>query len=117
MREASPVRMPQSAVEQPMPWRDCSLRGGGVRECRQAFWHGEQAFWDAPYPRERPPPDFLGRNSSRAEPEGEAGARGLGRLAVLSGVRAFPTRVKCASLVWHTMKAALKDGAGVVSTE
>jgi len=51
------------------------------------------------------------------EPEGGAGTRGLGRLAVLSGVRAFPTRVKCASLVWNTMMAALKDGDAVVSTE
>ena len=31
----------------------------------------------------------------------------LGKLAVLSGVREFPVRVKCASLAWHTLKAAL----------
>jgi nitrogen fixation NifU-like protein len=31
----------------------------------------------------------------------------LGKLAVFSGVREFPARVKCASLAWHTMKAAL----------
>ncbi len=35
----------------------------------------------------------------------------LGKLAVLSGVREFPVRVKCASLSWHTLKAAL-DGTG-----
>lgn len=31
----------------------------------------------------------------------------LGKLSVLAGVREFPVRVKCASLAWHTMKAAL----------
>ena len=41
----------------------------------------------------------------------------LGKLAALSGVCEFPTRVKCASLVWHTLKNALEDGPKVVSTE
>lgn len=43
----------------------------------------------------------------------------LGKLSVLSGVREFPTRVKCASLAWHTLKAAMKAGAveEPVSTE
>jgi len=41
----------------------------------------------------------------------------LGKLAALSGVCEFPTRVKCASLVWHTLKNALDDGVKVVSTE
>lgn len=36
---------------------------------------------------------------------------GLGKLAALSGVREFPVRVKCASLCWHTLKAALADAA------
>jgi nitrogen fixation NifU-like protein len=40
----------------------------------------------------------------------------LGDLVVLGGVRAFPMRVKCASLAWHTLRAALHDG-GTVSTE
>ena len=31
----------------------------------------------------------------------------LGKLSVFSGVREFPTRIKCASLAWHTMKAAV----------
>lgn len=34
----------------------------------------------------------------------------LGKLAALSGVREYPTRVKCASLCWHTMKNALTGG-------
>jgi nitrogen fixation NifU-like protein len=40
----------------------------------------------------------------------------LGKLSVLSGVREFPMRVKCASLAWHTLKAAL-DRETVVTTE
>ncbi len=40
----------------------------------------------------------------------------LGKLSVLAGVREFPVRVKCASLAWHTMKAAL-DREASVSTE
>ena len=33
----------------------------------------------------------------------------LGKLCVLAGVREFPVRVKCASLAWHTLKAALEQ--------
>ncbi len=41
----------------------------------------------------------------------------LGKLAALSGVREFPSRVKCASLCWHTLNAALERGVRTVSTE
>src|SRR4051794_13909099 len=41
----------------------------------------------------------------------------LGKLAALSGVREFPARVKCASLCWHTLNAALDHEAQAVSTE
>ena len=41
----------------------------------------------------------------------------LGKLAALSGVRQFPMRVKCASLPWHTLRAALKAVSTPVSTE
>jgi nitrogen fixation NifU-like protein len=40
----------------------------------------------------------------------------LGKLSVFSGVREFPVRVKCASLAWHTLKAAL-DREERTSTE
>jgi nitrogen fixation NifU-like protein len=33
----------------------------------------------------------------------------LGKLSALAGVREFPVRVKCASLAWHTLKAAMSD--------
>lgn len=39
------------------------------------------------------------------------------KLAVLSGVKAFPMRVKCATLAWHTLEAALNKNVQSVSTE
>jgi nitrogen fixation NifU-like protein len=41
----------------------------------------------------------------------------LGKLAVFCGVSEFPVRVKCASLAWHTLRAALEGQDGTVSTE
>ncbi len=41
----------------------------------------------------------------------------LGKLAVFSGVREFPVRVKCATLAWHTLREALRGGGKAVSTE
>ena len=41
----------------------------------------------------------------------------LGKLSVFAGVREFPTRVKCASLAWHTLKAAVSGEQETVSTE
>ena len=41
----------------------------------------------------------------------------LGKLAVFEGVRDYPTRVKCASLAWHTLRAAVEDRHEVVTTE
>ncbi len=41
----------------------------------------------------------------------------LGKLAVLAGVREYPARVKCATLAWHTLVAALKNDRDTVTTE
>ena len=41
----------------------------------------------------------------------------LGKLAVFAGVSEFPVRVKCASLAWHTLRAALEGSADTISTE
>jgi nitrogen fixation NifU-like protein len=46
-----------------------------------------------------------------------ADAAELGKLAVFSGVREFPVRVKCASLAWHTLRAALEGKAEKITTE
>lgn len=51
--------------------------------------------------------------TGHGDPEPEA----LGKLAVLAGVREFPTRVKCATLAWHALRAALEGAAEPVTTE
>jgi nitrogen fixation NifU-like protein len=53
---------------------------------------------------------LLTSQDSAAPPE-------LGKLAALSGVREFPARVKCASLCWHTLNAALDESGATISTE
>lgn len=51
------------------------------------------------------------------EPAGDSES-GLGKLAVFSGVKGYPMRVKCATLAWHTLNAALEhERETVVSTE
>jgi nitrogen fixation NifU-like protein len=49
--------------------------------------------------------------------EGNGNQAELGKLAVFSGVCEFPVRVKCATLVWHTLQAALAGKQEAVSTE
>jgi nitrogen fixation NifU-like protein len=41
----------------------------------------------------------------------------MNKLTVLAGVKAFPARVKCATLAWHTLEAALNKDSRVVKTE
>jgi nitrogen fixation protein NifU and related proteins len=48
---------------------------------------------------------------------GGGNAASLGKLAALAGVAEFPARVKCASLCWHTLNAALAGSAQPVTTE
>jgi nitrogen fixation NifU-like protein len=47
----------------------------------------------------------------------DADLESMGKLAALSGVREFPVRVKCASLAWHTLKAALEGKGETAKTE
>ena len=49
--------------------------------------------------------------------EVSADLESIGKLEVLSGVKDFPMRVKCASLAWHTMREALSGEENTVSTE
>jgi nitrogen fixation NifU-like protein len=51
--------------------------------------------------------------TGKDEPDEEA----LGKLVVLGGVREFPVRVKCATLAWHTLRAALERRGDPVTTE
>ena len=55
---------------------------------------------------------FIGETA----PEGQDDVD-LGDIDVLAGVSAFPVRVKCATLCWHTLRAALRGGNGTVTTE
>ncbi len=50
------------------------------------------------------------------EPDAQLDYDLLGDLEMLAGVIAYPTRIKCAILAWHTLKAAM-DGEGVATTE
>jgi nitrogen fixation protein NifU and related proteins len=63
--------------------------------------------------------DALFEKFHRLVTEGpEAGAaEDLGKLAVFGGVHEYPSRVKCASLAWHALRAALSGAQEPVSTE
>lgn len=65
---------------------------------------------------------FQARLAGKSEIEGaEVGSAAaksdFGKLEALMGVQAFPTRIKCATLAWHTLRAALRGDGDVVSTE
>jgi nitrogen fixation NifU-like protein len=75
-----------------------SLKGKSRREVEELFQRFHALITSDP-----------SRAADNAAPE-------LGKLAAFSGVCEFPVRVKCASLPWHTLKAALQ-GEGQVSTE
>ena len=47
----------------------------------------------------------------------EADIEKLGKLAALAGVKAYPARVKCASLCWHTLHSVIEGGTTPVHTE
>jgi nitrogen fixation NifU-like protein len=49
--------------------------------------------------------------------EDDTAMESLGKLSVFAGVKEFPARVKCASLAWHTMSAALKNEEQKITTE
>ena len=60
---------------------------------------------------------FDGFHTMITEPEAEVDYDALGDLEMLSGVSAFPTRIKCAILAWHTLHAALAGQGDAVTTE
>jgi nitrogen fixation NifU-like protein len=59
--------------------------------------------------------DFHGLVTSN--PTEAVDSSGLGKLAVFSGVREFPVRVKCATLAWHTLRSALEGSGEIAKTE
>ena len=50
-------------------------------------------------------------------PSAGADAEALGKLAVFSGVREYPMRVKCATLAWHTLRSAVRGDSEIAKTE
>lgn len=48
---------------------------------------------------------------------GAPGRADLGKLSAFSGVREFPSRVKCATLAWHAARTAMRNGGGKATTE
>src|SRR3989338_5341920 len=52
---------------------------------------------------------LVSKNEVSFKSENDKKLQNLGKLQVLTGVKAFPMRVKCATLAWHTMMAALKN--------
>ena len=51
------------------------------------------------------------------QPDSDSDFADLGDLEILSGVSEFPVRIKCATLSWHTLRAALEGGEETASTE
>ncbi|MEM6792353.1 MAG: Fe-S cluster assembly sulfur transfer protein SufU [Acidobacteriota bacterium] len=49
--------------------------------------------------------------------QAEVGDHDLGKLEALAGVRELPVRIKCATLAWHTLQAALDDPGAKITTE
>jgi nitrogen fixation NifU-like protein len=74
-----------------------AIRGKSVDEARQLFERFHQVVTG------RPPADEAERREVR---------KALGCLSAFSGVSAFPIRVKCATLAWHAMMAAVREAAG-----
>ena len=74
-----------------------ALKGKSLDECREIF----ELFHDM----------------LTTDVDPAASADRLGKLQVFSGVREFPIRVKCATLAWHTLRAALDRQGEAVTTE
>ena len=60
---------------------------------------------------------FDGFHAMLTEPAAEVDYDALGDLEMLAGVAAYPTRIKCAILPWHTLNAAMEGQEGSVTTE
>jgi nitrogen fixation NifU-like protein len=73
------------------------LKGKDVAEAEAIFARFRAMLTEGPGPEPAPPE--------------------LGKLGVLAGVREFPSRIKCATLAWHTLHAALAGQGEPVSTE
>ena len=57
------------------------------------------------------------QQSATKQPDDDAVPLNMGDMAALGGVRAYPSRIKCATLAWKTLKAALQGNSSPVTTE
>lgn len=90
-----------------------ALKGKRVEEAELLLERFHTLLTDHDSRQQAAPTDDLPEGADVASLEGE-----LGKLEVLSGVREYPVRIKCATLAWHALKAALdNDTAEAVSTE
>jgi nitrogen fixation protein NifU and related proteins len=81
-----------------------AVKGKTIGEARDLF----DAFHGMITSDPTTPPEELSTEAHSAKVD-------LGKLAVFAGVREFPTRIKCASLAWHTMKAAVAHHSGALA--
>ncbi len=61
--------------------------------------------------------ELFGRFHGLVTGKSDPGPEAMGKLAVFAGVRDYPVRVKCATLAWHTLRAALQQSPETVATE
>ena len=94
-----------------------SVKGKTRVEAEQLFERFHRLVTAGPDPARPGPAPELGKPSLAPELGKSSIAPELGKLAAFSGVSEFPMRVKCATLAWHTLKAAFEGESAPVSTE
>lgn len=96
--------------------RDIAFRGSGCAIARASASMMTTSLKGKPVADAEADFERFHRMLTAGEPD-EKDAAALGKLSVFAGVREFPNRVKCATLPWHTMRAALAGLPDAVSTE
>jgi nitrogen fixation protein NifU and related proteins len=89
-----------------------SLKGKTKAEAEELFHRFHDLVTSEP-----PPAPAQQAGARNGDGHGDANGEKLGKLAVFAGVRDYPVRVKCATLAWHTLHAALEGSQEPVSTE
>jgi nitrogen fixation protein NifU and related proteins len=93
--------------------RDISFQGSGCAISKASASMMSQALKNKTTAEAE---DFFDKFRGIVTGQETGSAESLGKLAVFAGVAGFPTRVKCATLAWHTLHAAL-EGRQIASTE
>lgn len=96
--------------------RDVGFEGAGCAICTASASMMTEAVLDKPVAEAEKL--FAGMRAMLVgDAAGAAAHASLGKLKILAGVREYPMRVKCATLPWHTLKAALESRPDTVTTE